>query len=246
MWRSRRRGSEGSLSYCWVNRRGRCPGWLSNLFGKGKRDDSQTDDLDENPQSAITNPQYDDPDDAPVSTLAMMSEKSPEAWLGQFLTILGAPPALQYSTIKAAKEDNKLAAHLKSVLDAAGKDQPMRLLEPGYAETLKAKDWAAWWRASEALGRYCYAIMSLTMLGDQSHNADLIAMYRQDANSRIQKHAALRHLLHTWQGLARLPGDRERSITPLASPMIGRSTVPTDQYPLVRNLSRAACKEMGA
>jgi len=164
-------------------------GWLSNLFGKGKRDDSQSGDEGANPQSEIRNPQYDDPDDAPVSTLAMMSEKSPEAWLGQFLTILGAPPALQYSTIEAARADDKLAAHLKSVLEAAGKDQPMRLLEPGFAETLKAKDWGAWWRASEALGRYCYAVMSLAMLGDPSHNADLVAMYKQDANARIQKHA---------------------------------------------------------
>jgi hypothetical protein len=169
-------------------------GWLSNLFGKGKQDDSQSDDEVANPQSETPrghpNPQYDDPDDAPVSTLAMMSEKSPEAWLGQFLTILGAPPALQYSSLKEAKEDDKLAAHLKSVIETTGKDQPMRLLEPGFAETLKAQDWAAWWRASEALGRYCYAVMSLTMLGDQSHNADLIIMYRQDANSRIQKHAS--------------------------------------------------------
>ena len=166
--------------------------WISNLFGRRKDDDSdaQHGDQNNNPQSEIRNPQYDDPDDAPVSTLAMMNEKSPEAWLGQFLTILGAPPALQYSTIEAAKEDDKLSAHLRSVLEATGKDQPMRLLEPGFAENLKANDWAAWWRASEALGRYCYAVLSLTMLGDHSHNADLIAMYRQDTNTRIQKHAS--------------------------------------------------------
>jgi hypothetical protein len=164
-------------------------GWLSNLFGKRKQEDSEGEDEGNNPQSAIQNPQYDDPDDEPVSPLAMMSEKSPEAWLGKFLTIVGAPPAMQYSTIKAAQQDERLAAHLKSVLETAGKDQPMRLLEPGYGEKLKAQDWAAWWRASEALGRYSYAALALTMLGDQSHNADLVTMYRQDANSRIQKDA---------------------------------------------------------
>jgi len=155
-------------------------GWLSNLFGKRKEDDVESEG---------SNPQYDDPNDEPVSPLAMMSEKSPEAWLGQFLTIVGAPPALQYSSIKAAQQDDKLAAHLASVLEAADKDQPMRLLDPAYAEQLKQKDWAAWWRASEALGRYCYAAMALTMLGDRSHSADVVSMYRQDANSRIQKDA---------------------------------------------------------
>jgi hypothetical protein len=119
----------------------------------------------------------------------MMSEKSPEAWLGQFLTIVGAPPALQYSSIQAARQDQKLAAHLNSVVESTGKDQPMRLLEPGYAEELKAKDWAAWWRASEALGRYAYAVLALVMLGDESHNSELAAMYRQETNSRIRKDA---------------------------------------------------------
>lgn len=157
--------------------------WLSNLFGKRKQDDPEGED-------DASKPQYDDPNDEPVSPLAMMSEKSPEAWLGQFLTIVGAPPALQYSSIQAAQQDDKLAAHLASVLEEAGKDQPMRLLDPGYAEQLKANDWAAWWRASEALGRYCYAAMALTMLGDRSHSADVVEMYRQSANSRIQKDAS--------------------------------------------------------
>src|SRR3954466_7358907 len=118
--------------------------WLSNLFGKRKQEDSGG-------AENTSKPQYDDPNDEPVSPLAMMSEKSPEAWLGQFLTIVGAPPALQFSSIKAAQQDDKLAAHLGSVLEAADKDQPMRLLDPAYAEQLKAQDWAAWWRASEAL-----------------------------------------------------------------------------------------------
>jgi hypothetical protein len=173
------------------------PSWLSGLFGKQNRDGPDRDDEDEdsiqnqgNPQSAIRNPQFeDDPDAAPVSPLAMMNEKSPEAWLGRFLTILGAPPALQYSTIRAAKEDDRLTAHLQGIIESAEKDQPVRLLEPGYTEALKATDWAAWWRASEELGRYCYAILSLIMLGDTSHNSDLAIMYRQEANSRISKDA---------------------------------------------------------
>jgi len=175
------------------------PSWLSGLFGKRNQDGSEQDGEDVelvenqgNPQSAIRSPQFvedDDPDTVPVSPLAMMNEKSPEAWLGRFLTILGAPPALQFSTIRAAKDDGRLTAHLQGIVASAGNDQPVRLLEPGYAETLKAKDWAAWWRASEELGRYCYAILSLIMLGDTSHNADLAIMYRQETNSRINKDA---------------------------------------------------------
>src|SRR4029450_11281856 len=114
--------------------------WLSNLFGKRKQDNEVGD-------SDAVKPQYDDPNDEPVSPLAMMNEKSPEAWLGQFLPMGGAPPALQYSSINAAKQNDKLAAHLASVLEAAGKDQPRRLLDPAYAEELKQKYWAAWWRA---------------------------------------------------------------------------------------------------
>jgi hypothetical protein len=181
--------------------------WISGLFGKRKEDESSEDQgrttKDEGVGAQAQAPQYDDPDDAPVSALAMMSEKSPEAWLGQFLTIVGAPPALGYSSMRAAKQDERLAAHLNSVVEAAGKDQPMRLLEPGYAEELKAKDWAAWWRASEELGRYCYAILALIMLGDESHNSELAAMYRQEANSRIRKdaHYAICYVLgKDWPG----------------------------------------------
>jgi hypothetical protein len=181
------------------------PSWLSGLFGKRKEDESGEDATGSTKDESVgaQAPQYDDPDDAPVSPLAMMSEKSPEAWLGQFLTIVGAPPALQYSSIQAARQDEKLAAHLDSVVESAGKDEPMRLLEPGYAESLKAKDWAAWWRASESLGRYSYAVLALIMLGDESHNAELAAMYRQETNSRIRKdaHYVITYILgKDWPG----------------------------------------------
>jgi hypothetical protein len=152
------------------------------LFGKRKDEDSVGGD-------EAGKPEYDDPGDAPVSPLAMMSEKSPEAWLGQFLTIVGAPPALQFSTIKAAKQDERLAEHLRGVLEKAGKEEPMRLLEPGFEATLKEQDWGAWWKASETLGRYCYSALSLAMLGDEAHNGDVVAMYRQEANSRIKRDA---------------------------------------------------------
>lgn len=128
-------------------------------------------------------------DDAPVSPLALMDEKSPEAWLGNFLTIIGAPPAVQFNTIAAARHDDRLRAHLTQALEDASKDEPLRLLEPGYADQLKAKDWAAWWRRQESLARYCYSALSLLMLNDRSHTADLVVMYGQDANSRIQKDA---------------------------------------------------------
>src|SRR5690349_17876068 len=119
MWRCLRRGCGGSWSCCWGGRvwffgtmdDGRwkehvVSSWLSGLFGRRKDEESVGGD-------EAGKPEYDDPGDAPVSPLAMMNEKSQEAWLGQCLTIVGAPPALQFSTIKAAKQDERLAEHLR-------------------------------------------------------------------------------------------------------------------------------------
>ncbi|MEO8286379.1 MAG: hypothetical protein ABI670_08055 [Chloroflexota bacterium] len=182
--------------------------WMSGIMSKFRRDDSDNEEV-----SAASDVEYDDPGDAPVSPLAMMNEKSPEAWLGQFLTILGAPPALQFSTITAAKRDERLLDHLRGVMAEAGKEQPLLLLEHGYADQMKAADWAAWWRASEALGRYAYAAMSLTMLGDESVGSELVQMYRQTANSRIQKDAqyVISYLLgKEWPSYSVTEADLER------------------------------------
>jgi hypothetical protein len=128
-------------------------------------------------------------DDAPVSLLAMMDESRPEAWLGNFLTIIGAPSALQYNTLNAARRDDRLRAHLQEVWTTASQDNPALLLDRAQAETLKAKDWGAWWRGQESLGRYAYSTFALAMLGDHTHAADLVALYRQEDNARIRKDA---------------------------------------------------------
>jgi hypothetical protein len=127
--------------------------------------------------------------DAPISPLALMDESRPESWLGNFLTIIGAPPALQYNTLKAARADDRLRAHLQEVWTKASQDNHMLLLDPTSAAALKDKDWGAWWRGQESLGRYAYSTLALAMLDDRAHMADLVALYRQQGNARIGKDA---------------------------------------------------------
>ena len=136
-------------------------------------------------------------DVAPVSPLALMDESRPESWLGNFLTIIGAPPALQYNTLKAARADERLREHLQEVWTKASQDNPALLLDPASAAALKDKDWGAWWRGQESLGRYAYSTLALAMLGDLTHAADLMALYSQDYNARIKKdtHYVLTFLL---------------------------------------------------
>lgn len=142
-------------------------------------------------------------DDPQISPLAMMDERSPEAWLGNFLAILGVAGSARYSTIEGSKRDATLITQLQDMADAAGREDPLRLLEGDYEQTLKASDWSKWWRLEGELGRYAYSVLALSLLGDTTHRADLPTLYTQTANSRIQKdaHYVLCHLLgKTWPG----------------------------------------------
>ncbi|HET9493656.1 MAG TPA: hypothetical protein VFR15_05455 [Chloroflexia bacterium] len=140
-----------------------------------------------------------------MSALALLNEKSPEAWLGNFLTILDAPSDFSYTSIKLARDDGRLNAHLQSLADAATAEEPEQLLQPGYAEQLRERDWNAWWRAQDALTRYAYATLSLAMLGDGARMPAAAALYRQDVNARLQKdaHYVMCYLLgKEWPGYA--------------------------------------------
>ncbi|HET6312344.1 MAG TPA: hypothetical protein VFH60_00790 [Chloroflexia bacterium] len=142
-------------------------------------------------------------DDLQISPLAMMNEGSPEAWLGNFLAILGVAGSARYSTIEGSKRDETLITQLRDIAEASGRENPMRLLEGENSESLKTSDWATWWRLEGELGRYAYSVLALTLLGDTTHRADLPTLYRQTANSRIQKdaHYVLCHLLgKIWPG----------------------------------------------
>lgn len=124
---------------------------------------------------------------APVSPLALMSESSPEAWLGQFLQILDLGGLSRYATIKGARQESNLISQLEAIWRSASAASPLRVLDTAFSEELKKRDWSAWWQAQEQLGRYCYSALALTMLGDSSHAADLAVMYKQHANMRLQK-----------------------------------------------------------
>jgi hypothetical protein len=155
-----------------------------------------------------------------VSTLAMMDERKPEAWLGNFLAIVGAPPAINYSTIASAREDSQLKTHLQSIWEQTMQEPPARMLDPTYAEALKSKDWAAWWRGQEQLGRYAYSVLALALLGDQAHNAELIDLYRQNSNSRIQKdaHYTICYLLgKSWPAYQPTVADLARLMSPVSA-----------------------------
>jgi hypothetical protein len=156
-------------------------------------------------------------DDAPISPLALMDESRPESWLGNFLTIIGAPPALQYNTLKAARADDRLLAHLQDVRTKASQDNPSLLLDPVSAAALKDKDWGAWWRGQESLGRYAYSTLALAMLGDRTHAKDLAALYAQDYNARLKKdtHYVLSFLLgKPWPSYTPTDSDLARLTEP--------------------------------
>lgn len=142
-------------------------------------------------------------DDLPISPLAMMDEGSPEAWLGNFLAILGVAGSARYSTIKGSANDATLLSQLREIAETSSRDEPLRLFDANYAATLKKQDWSTWWQHEGELGRYSYAVLALALLGDKSHGADLAAMYRQTESARIQKdaHYVLCHLFgKSWPG----------------------------------------------
>jgi hypothetical protein len=156
-----------------------------------------------------------------VSTLAMMDERKPEAWLGNFLAIIGAPPAINYSTIASAREDSQLKAHMQSIWEQTMEKPPARMLDPLYADALKARDWAEWWRGQERLGRYAYSVLALALLGDRTHNSELVDLYRQESNSRIRKdaHYTICYLLgKPWPAYRPTEADLARLMTTASPP----------------------------
>jgi hypothetical protein len=126
-------------------------------------------------------------DDTYISPLAMMSDASPEAWLGQFLIELGLET--RRGTLMGARADAELMRRLGEIHEAAGAGSPLRMLEPEYVERLRAENWAAWWQAQDNSARYYYATLALSLLGESGHAADIAVMYRQEANSRVRKDA---------------------------------------------------------
>lgn len=152
-------------------------------------------------------------EDLAISPLAMMDERSPEAWLGNFLAILGVAGSARYSTIKGSANDATLMSQLREIAEQSSSEQPMRLFDAEYAATLKKQDWSTWWRMEGELGRYSYAVLALSLLGDGSHGSDLAAMYRQSENSRIHKdvHYVLCHRLgKSWPGYSVTGSDLKR------------------------------------
>jgi hypothetical protein len=162
-----------------------------------------------------------DGDDEQVSALALMNEKSPEAWLGNFLTMIGTPPDFSYTSIQLARADERLHYHLTGVANDAASEDPERMLEPGAAEELRESDWGAWWRSQDALSRYAYATLSLAMLGDTERMPTTVSLYRQETNPRIRKdaHFVLCYLLgKEWPGYAVTDADVRRVAAGEVSP----------------------------
>ena len=160
-------------------------------------------------------------EDVQVSALALMNEKSPESWLGNFLTILGAPPEFSYTSIRLARADSRLRDYLSRVANEAAAEDPERMLEPGFAEELRESDWNAWWRAQDALTRYAYATLSLAMLGDTERLPSTVSLYRQETNARIRKdaHYVLTYLLgKEWPAYAVTESDLRRAAAGEVSP----------------------------
>ena len=150
-------------------------------------------------------------DGTPVSPLAMMNENSPEAWLGQFLIALDM--STPRGTVEGARRDPALLAGLTEVRASMSGDNPLALLDPDQAAALRARDWAAWWRAQDELGRFCWATLALSLLGYAEYVDDLTVMYRQTANSRIRKeaHVVLCHMLgKPWPAHGVTDADIER------------------------------------
>ena len=185
-------------------------------------------------------------DGAPISPLALMDESRPESWLGNFLTMIGAPPALQYNTLKAARADDRLRAHLQDVWTRASQDNPSLLLDPASAAALKDKDWGAWWRGQELLGRYAYSTLALAMLDDRTHMSDLVALYRQQDNARIKKdaHYVVTFLLgKPWPSYSPTERDLSESLNAAVDlGLIGRSTYDIrGMTPLATSCSWSRC-----
>lgn len=150
--------------------------------------------------------------ESPVSTLALMDETSPEAWLGQFLVMLEIP-AGSYHTLAGAAAEQALRARLRTLREEAAAAEPAKLLDLEYAEGLRSRDWAAWYRGQNALGQYAYAVLALALLGEEGWGRDVIALYRQQSNPRIALHAQYvlsRMLGRDWPGYGITEGDLER------------------------------------
>src|SRR5436305_14935404 len=73
-------------------------------------------------------------DDAVVSPLALMSDSSPEAWLGQFLIELGLET--RRGTLAGARADGELMRRLVEIRQGAsgGPVSPMQMLDVEYVE----------------------------------------------------------------------------------------------------------------
>src|SRR5689334_19809211 len=85
MSKFRRSGSAESSSYSsGVGDRGSVIGDEPELEEQSEYDEDNSPAL-----ASLADPRPPDPDETPVSPLAMMNENSPEAWLGQFLLALG-------------------------------------------------------------------------------------------------------------------------------------------------------------
>lgn len=122
-----------------------------------------------------------------ISPLAMMSENSPESWLGQFLLQLDLSTARH--TMAGAQEDAELVGKLEEIRQQSGRSQPLKLLDAAYSDELRARDWQTWWKAQDDLSNYSYATLALGLLGHRQYSGQLGVMYRQSANSRIHKDA---------------------------------------------------------
>lgn len=154
-------------------------------------------------------------DELEISPLAMMDERSPEAWLGNFLAILGVAGSARYSTIVGSKRDETLITQLRNMAESAARENPLRLLDGDSSETLRSGDWSTWWRMEGELGRYAYSVLALSLLEDTTYRADLPTLYRQTTNARIQKdaHYVLCHLLgKSWPGYDVTENDLRRIV----------------------------------
>ena len=149
--------------------------------------------------------------DAEVSPLAMMDERSPEAWLGQFLVVLEL--TTPRGTLEGARRDPELLRKLFEVRERLGASSPLSLLDTQEGAQLRASDWGRWWRAQDDLYKYCCAVMALSLLGSREHVSELGMMYEQEGNARIKKdaHYVLCHMLgREWPGYEVTEGDMAR------------------------------------
>ena len=85
-------------------------------------------------------------------------------------------------------DDNLLRGLAESRL-ASGSSTPLVMFDAEQASRLRVEDWAAWWKAQDALAKYCYSTLALSMLGNREYVVEVAEMYRQNANSRIRRDA---------------------------------------------------------